>query len=69
MRSTPATGGVVAALKDDLAPYELSKGTIRFPFSRPVPAGLIRRIASIRAKETRASQTAAKTKAVRPKRR
>jgi uncharacterized protein YdhG (YjbR/CyaY superfamily) len=31
----PATAPVVAALKEDLAPYERSKGTIRFPLSRP----------------------------------
>src|SRR6516165_7390161 len=33
----PATGGVVGAFKDELAPYKVSKGTIRFPLSQPVP--------------------------------
>jgi uncharacterized protein YdhG (YjbR/CyaY superfamily) len=47
----PATGHVVAAFKDDLAPYEINKGTIRFPLSQPVPARLIERIAKFRAKE------------------
>ncbi len=47
----PATAGVVAALGDDLAPYEVSKGTIRFPLSQPVPVRLIERIAKVRAKE------------------
>src|SRR5262245_7526284 len=47
----PATGGLVAALKDDLAPYKLSKGTIRFPLSEPVPVKLIEQIAKFRAKE------------------
>lgn len=47
----PATARVVTALEDDLAPYEITKGTIRFPLSRPVPVGLIRRIARLRAKE------------------
>jgi uncharacterized protein YdhG (YjbR/CyaY superfamily) len=47
----PATGQVVAALKDELAPYEISKGTIRFPLSEPVPVKLIKRIAKLRAKE------------------
>ena len=46
-----ATGRVVAAFKDDLAPYELSKGTIRFPLSGPVPVKLIARIAKFRVKE------------------
>jgi uncharacterized protein YdhG (YjbR/CyaY superfamily) len=47
----PASQGVVAAFKDELAPYEISKGTIRFPLSQPVPVKLIGRIAKFRAKE------------------
>jgi len=47
----PASGHVVAALKDDLAPYEVKKGTIRFPLSQPVPVKLIERIAKLRVKE------------------
>ena len=47
----PATRRVVEAFKDDLAPYEVSKGTIRFPLSEPVPVKLIGRIAKFRAKE------------------
>src|SRR4249920_1085134 len=39
----PATDHVVAALKDDLAPYEVNKSTIRFPLSQPVPLKLIER--------------------------
>jgi uncharacterized protein YdhG (YjbR/CyaY superfamily) len=48
----PATTPLVAAFKDDLAPYEVNdKGTIRFPLSGRVPAKLIERIARFRAKE------------------
>jgi uncharacterized protein YdhG (YjbR/CyaY superfamily) len=47
----PATDHVVAAFKDDLVPYEVNKGTIRFPLSEPVPVKLIERIAKFRAKE------------------
>src|SRR6266480_6127124 len=47
----PASDALVAAFKDELAPYELSKGTIRFPLSEPVPVKLIGRIAKFRAKE------------------
>ena len=47
----PSTNHVVAAFKDDLAPYEVSKGTIRLPFSKPVPLKLIEGIAKLRAKE------------------
>jgi uncharacterized protein YdhG (YjbR/CyaY superfamily) len=47
----PATAHVVAAFKDELAPYEVRKGTIRLPLSQPVPVKLIGRIAKCRAKE------------------
>jgi uncharacterized protein YdhG (YjbR/CyaY superfamily) len=47
----PAGDRLVAAFKDDLAPYKLSKGTIRFPHSEPVPVDLIERLAKFRAKE------------------
>jgi uncharacterized protein YdhG (YjbR/CyaY superfamily) len=47
----PATERLVTAFKDELAPYEVSKGTIRFPLSQPVPVKLIGRIAKFRAKE------------------
>lgn len=47
----PASDRITEALKDDLAPYEVKKGTIRFPLSEPVPVKLIGRIATLRAKE------------------
>ena len=48
----PASAQLVAAFKDDLAPYEVNnKGTIRLPLSEPVPVKLIERIAKFRAKE------------------
>jgi glycosyltransferase involved in cell wall biosynthesis len=40
---------LVAAFEDELAPYEVDKGTIRFPLSEPVPVKLIERIARFRA--------------------
>jgi uncharacterized protein YdhG (YjbR/CyaY superfamily) len=47
----PSTDRLVAAFKDELAPYEVSKGTIRFPLSEPVPGKLIERITKFRVKE------------------
>jgi uncharacterized protein YdhG (YjbR/CyaY superfamily) len=47
----PATDRLVAAFKEDLAPYKVTKGTIRFPLSQPVPVKLIERIAKFLAKE------------------
>ena len=56
----PASAHLVEAFKDDLAPYKVSKGTIRFPLSQPVPVRLIGRIAKFRAKEA-AERAKAKT--------
>lgn len=56
----PASRTIVAALKDELAPYEVTRGTIRFPLSKPVPVNLIGRVAKLRAKEA-----AERTKRVR----
>jgi uncharacterized protein YdhG (YjbR/CyaY superfamily) len=47
----PAVGRLQEAFKDELARYELSKGTIRFPLCDPVPVRLIGRIAKFRAQE------------------
>jgi uncharacterized protein YdhG (YjbR/CyaY superfamily) len=62
----PATGHLVAAFRDDLAPYEVSKGTIRFPLSQPVPVKLIERLAKFLAKE---AAERAKAKRAGPKKR
>ena len=62
----PATARLVAAHKDDLAPYEVEKGTIRFPLSRPVPVKLIERIAKFLASE---AEERARAKPARPKKR
>ena len=62
----PSNARLVAAFKDELAKYERSKGTIRFPLSEPVPAKLIERIARFRTKEIVEIE---KAKAVRKKRR
>ena len=62
----PSNDRLVAAFKDDLAPYEVDKGTIRFPLSEPVPVKLIERIAKFRAKEVAERE---KSKAAAPKKR
>ncbi len=62
----PATGGLAAALREELAPYKLSKGVIRFPLSQSVPVKLIERIAKFRAKEVAERQ---KAKTATPKKR
>jgi uncharacterized protein YdhG (YjbR/CyaY superfamily) len=47
----PATKLVLETFKKYLAGYQLRKGTIRFPFTQPVPVRLIARIAKLRARE------------------
>src|SRR5688500_7364572 len=54
----PATERIAATFERELAPYEVSKGTIRFPLSEPVPVELIERIALHRAREVAERETA-----------
>jgi uncharacterized protein YdhG (YjbR/CyaY superfamily) len=60
----PANNRFVTAFRDELAPYTLSRGTIRFELSEPVPEKLITRIAKFRAKEAAAK---AEVSAPKPK--
>src|SRR5262249_37754212 len=69
----PAGNRLPDAFKAELARYEVSRGTIRFPLSKPIPQKLIARIAVFRANEA-AANAEAKPKArrsntsIRPKR-
>lgn len=45
----PAIGGLVTALREELTPYKVTKGAIRFPLDQPVPTRLIADIAKFRA--------------------
>ena len=47
----PASGAIVEALGDALAPYLAGQGTIRFPANRPVPNALVTRIVEVRVAE------------------
>jgi uncharacterized protein YdhG (YjbR/CyaY superfamily) len=47
----PATKHLIAALKDDLKPYDVVKSTVRFSLTEPVPTKLIERFAKFRAQE------------------
>ena len=44
-----ASGTFFTALEDELRGYELRKGTVHFPLTKPVPVKLISRIAKLRA--------------------
>lgn len=60
----PAKGPVLAAFKEELAPYKIHKGTIQFPLSEPVPAKLIEKIAKLRAKHAVEQEAMAKPRKV-----
>jgi uncharacterized protein YdhG (YjbR/CyaY superfamily) len=47
----PVKSNLAAALKKDIAAFELEKGTLRVPLSEDVPVDLIKRIAKFRAEE------------------
>jgi uncharacterized protein YdhG (YjbR/CyaY superfamily) len=51
----PASGAVVEALGEEIAPYLVGKGTIRFPAGQPIPAALVTRIVRIRVAENAAA--------------
>jgi uncharacterized protein YdhG (YjbR/CyaY superfamily) len=48
------TGPALAPFKKELAKYKTGKDTIQFPYDRPLPKALIRRIATYRVKQVRA---------------
>jgi uncharacterized protein YdhG (YjbR/CyaY superfamily) len=47
----PASGDVMAALGDELAPYFTEKATLRFSPTDPIPGDLLERIVAIRVAE------------------
>ncbi len=55
-----AMPGAIKAFSKELKGYEVSKGTIQFPFGKPLPLGLIGKIAKYRVKE---NETKARRKA------
>lgn len=59
----PMSSATVAALADDLKKYETSKGTIRFPANKPLPASLVRKVIQARLAEQgeKAGKPAAKS--------
>jgi uncharacterized protein YdhG (YjbR/CyaY superfamily) len=52
------TAAVIAAFRDDLKGYTLSKGTIQFPTDKPLPATLIKKMVKARVAEVAAKKRA-----------
>jgi uncharacterized protein YdhG (YjbR/CyaY superfamily) len=48
-------GSVLAKFKDELTGFKRSKGTVQFPFDKPLPVALIKRIVKARLAEYRAN--------------
>ena len=53
----PINDALVAAFERELAPYERTKGALRFPLASPAPERLIERIAKFRAKQITSRDT------------
>jgi uncharacterized protein YdhG (YjbR/CyaY superfamily) len=47
----PASGDVMAALGDELAPYFVEKATLRFAPTDPIPRDLLERVVAVRVAE------------------
>ena len=47
----PMSGAIIAALREELAKFDTSKGTIRFQPDRPLPVSMIRKIVQARMAE------------------
>ena len=63
----PMSGTVVDKLKSELTKYETSKGTIRFPIDKPMPATLVRKLLKARLAEIVDSPSAGYAKKKSPK--
>jgi uncharacterized protein YdhG (YjbR/CyaY superfamily) len=50
----PASGAVIEAIGEELTPYLVGQGTIRFPANRPIPLALVTRIVKVRVEENSA---------------
>jgi len=48
----PVSGAVWKTFADELAPYDVDKGSIRFPIDQPLPLDLISRIVTVRVAES-----------------
>lgn len=48
------TPSAIESFREELAPYACSKGTVQFPYDKPLPIGLITKMVRFRVKEQEA---------------
>ena len=56
------TPSAIEEFKDELSAYDGAKGSVQFPFDKPMPLSLISKIVKFRVKETREKADARKKK-------
>lgn len=61
----PGSARILATLAEELGGLDVSKGTLRFPLAKPIPAALLTRIAKLRAAEIAERRAARKVKRAR----
>jgi uncharacterized protein YdhG (YjbR/CyaY superfamily) len=44
--------GAIAAFQKELTPYKRAKGSVQFPFDKPLPRALVRRIVKFRVQQS-----------------
>ncbi len=47
----PANSSLITEMKDEIKMYKTSKGTIQFPFDKPLPVALIKKIVRARVQQ------------------
>jgi len=53
----PHSGSVLSELRDDLAGYKSTPGSLHFPVDRPLPEALVKKLIAVRLKEARRRAT------------
>jgi uncharacterized protein YdhG (YjbR/CyaY superfamily) len=51
------TSSVIAAFKDELKGYKVSKGTLHFPVDKPLPATLVKKMVKMRLADVKKKRT------------
>jgi uncharacterized protein YdhG (YjbR/CyaY superfamily) len=64
----PHSGSVLTALSDELAGYQVTKGSLHFPVDQPLPAGLVSALVTTRLRELGPVEQSVRRGTARPQR-